>query len=161
MADRGHRVYATQTVRISKTIEATLPYVYAWSTDYRSDDSTLSVSRPRPRFRVVRLSKHRLLRIRLTGRGSGDPMIAVDLVRLAPPNAWHTDQIDEEDREAVDYRLTALGARRTRLDLLITERWVIPHPPSGADVRRRASGAWDRYKAFIEESYRSGRPARG
>jgi len=159
--DRGHRIYATQTVRISKVIGAPVDYVYAWCTDYRPDDSELSVSRPKPRFQVVRLAPRRLLRIRVTDAGRRDPRVAVDLLRLQPPRSWHTDQIDEEDRESVDYRLTSLSPTRTRLDLLITERWMIPSPPSRADVRRRARGAWDRYALALEERYRAGRPARG
>jgi len=162
MAERGHRVYATQTVRISKTIEAPLRYVYDWCTDYRSDDASLHPRRPGLRFRVVRLSPRRLVRIRLAPRPtSPDPLVAVDLVRLQPPNAWHTDQIDEEDRESVDYRLTSLGPSRTRIELLITERWVVPDHQSAAGVRERANAAWDRYKAFIEDRYRGGRPAKG
>jgi hypothetical protein len=159
--ERGHRIYATQRLRVSKVIEAPLKYVYDWSTDYRSDDSRLSRARPPPRFRVVRLSPRRLLRIRLTTTSSRDPEVAVDLVRLSPPNRWHTDQIDEQDRESVDYQLTALGARRTRLDLLVTERWLIPEHLSSEETSRRVQGAWDRYAAEIESRFQSGRPAKG
>jgi len=157
----GHRVYATQVLRVSKVIEAPLNYVYQWCTDYRSDDRKLSRSNPKPRFRVVKLSPRRVLRIRVTPSGKDDPAVAVDVVRLDPPAAWHTDQIDEHDREVIDYRLTALGPAKTRLDLLVTERWVIPEFPSREEVRRRVTAVWDRYAPVIESRYRSGRPARG
>jgi hypothetical protein len=85
----------------------------------------------------------------------------VDVVRLEPPNAWHTDQIDEEDHEAVDYQLTALSPVRTRLDLFVTERWVVPVHPTRAQVRERLQGGWDRYTRLIEARYLSGRPAKG
>ncbi len=74
MPQRGHRIYATQTLHVSKRIQAPLKYVYDWCTDYRSDDWRLSPSRRRPKFRVVKLSPRRLLRIRLDSdieRGSG------------------------------------------------------------------------------------------
>jgi len=141
MPQRGHRVYATQRLRLSKSIEAPLKYVYDWCTDYRSDDWTLSQARPHPRFRVVKLSPRRLLRIRLTPTSVGDPEVAVDLVRLAPPDAWHTNQIDERDLEAVDYKLTALGTAKTRIDLLVTERWLTPEHLSRNDTLQRVSGA--------------------
>jgi hypothetical protein len=161
MAEKGHRVYATQTVRVSATIEAPLRYVYGWATDYRADDSRLSRRVPKPKFRVVRLSARRVLRIRTTGRGADEPAVAVDVVRLSPPAAWHTDQIDEEDLESVDYSLTALGPRRTRIDLRVTERWLVPDHPSRAEVAERVRSGWLRYAQFIEEDYRRGRPARG
>ncbi len=146
---------------MSTVIEAPLPYVYAWCTDYRPSDREFSRAATRPRFRVVRLSPRRLLRIRTTPTGSGDPLVAVDLVRLSPPAAWHTDQIDETDRESVDYRLRRLGPRRTRLDLLVTERWLTPDFPSREELRERLSTVWNRYREAIESDYRAGRPAVG
>lgn len=161
MVGKGHRIYSTQTVRVSRTIDAPLRYVYDWCTDYRSDDWRLSPRGARRRFRVLRLSPHRLLRIRLTPNGSEDPDVAVDVLRLEPPRAWHTDQVDEDDRETVDYRLTRLGPHRTRLDLLVTERYVVPHPPTSAETRGRLLAVWARYGAEIEARYRNGRPALG
>jgi hypothetical protein len=161
VAERGHRIYGTTTVRVSKLIEAPLRYVFEWSTDYREDDGQLSARRPRPRFRVVRLSARRVLRIRITPVRGSDPSVAVDLVRLRPPRSWHTDQIDETDRESVDYRLTSLGRSRTRIELLVTERWLTPEYPTARQLRDRVRGAWDRYGAAIEERFRAGRPAKG
>ena len=161
MTERGHRIYSTQRFRLSKLIETPRQFVYDWCTDYRSDDWRLSPRRPHPRFRVVRLSPRRLLRIRLTPTSDQDPEVAVDVIRLAPPDAWHTDQIDEQDRETVDYKLTALGAARTRLDLIVTERWVTPKHLGRAETLQRLSGAWDRYVAQIETRYRSGQSSKG
>jgi hypothetical protein len=112
-------------------------------------------------FRALRLSRRRVLRIRLTPTGGGDPSIAVDLIRLSPPRAWHTDQIDEEDRETVDYRLTSLGPTKTRIDLLVTERWLVPKHLSRAETLQRVSGAWERYAGLIEDRFRRGLPAKG
>ncbi len=158
---RGHRVYATQTVRVATVIAAPMRYVYDWCTDYRSDDWRLSPRRPRREFRVIRLSPHRCLRIRLTPTGREDPDVAVDVLRFDPPRAWHTDQIDEDDRETVDYRLTAVGPRRTRLDLLVTERYVTPRHPTKNETRERLVAVWQRYAGEIESRFREGRPALG
>ncbi len=161
MAERGHRFFGTTRVRVTKTVNAPLRYVYDWSTDYRPDDGGLSARRPRPRFRVLRLSKNRVLRIRTTPNGTPDPDVAVDVVRLDPPSRWHTDQIDETDRESVDYRLSALGPKRTRLTLLVTERWLTPDHPTSAELAERLSRGWDRYIGALESRYRAGRPAKG
>jgi hypothetical protein len=161
MAPPRHRIYGTQRIHVAKTVRAPLKYVYDWCTDYRSDDGRFARSPPRPQYRVVKLSAGRLLRIRLTDTSRADPEVAVDLVRLTPPDAWHTDQIDEGDLETVDYRLTTLGPQRTRLDLLITERWLTPRHPSREELRERAGRSWDRYVAEIESRYRAGTPAKG
>jgi len=162
MPQRGHRVFGTTTVRVSKVVNAPLRYVYDWCTDYRADDWRLqSEDRVKPKFRVLRISPHRVVRIRLGPSGSHDPLIAVDVVRLDPPADWHTDQIDERDRMALDYHLVRLGPRKTRLELYVTERWVTPDFPTRRELRRRVSETWDRFSAALEERYRSGAPARG
>ncbi len=161
MPGPGHRIYATHTVRVSKTIEAPLSYVYGWCTDYRTDDWKVSRPGTHPRFRVIRPSARRVIRLRFTPGRSNDPLIAVDLIRLEPPDRWHTDQIDEEDRESVDYQLTALGPERSRLDLLVTERWIVPKHLSRVELRQRVSASWDRYVGLMEVRYRRGLPAKG
>ena len=161
MPDKGHQLYGTTTVRVSLMVQAPSRYVYDWCTDYRSDDGRFSKARTRPSFRVIRISPHRVLRIRVS-RGSGrDPRVAVDLVRLKPPRSWHLDQIDENDRQAVDYRVSAVGRARTRLQLLVTERWVAPEFPTPEALRAQVAGRWARFAVALEEDYRAGRPARG
>jgi hypothetical protein len=160
MPEPGHRIYGTTTVRVSLVIHAPSRYVYDWCTDYRSDDGRFSSRRPYPRFRVIRISPHRVLRIRIS-RGSGrDPSIAVDLVRLNPPHSWHLDQIDETDRQSLDYRVSAVGRARTRLQMLVTERWVTPDFPTREALRAQVARTWARFAAAIEADYRAGRPAR-
>jgi len=150
------------TVRVSKVVHAPLKYVYDWCTDYRADDWRLRrKGGDKLTFRVLRVSPHRVIRIRLHPNASPDPEIAVDVVRLDPPSDWHTDQIDEEDRMALDYHLVKLGPRTTRLELLVTERWVTRDFPTRGELRRRVSATWDLFSAAIEERYRSGAPARG
>jgi len=109
----------------------------------------------------VKLWPRRLLRIRVTPTPAADPFVAVDLVRLRPSDSWHTGQIDEEDLEAVDYQLTSLGPAKTRLDLRVTERWVIADHLSREEALRMISAAWDRYALRIEARFRRGRPAQG
>ncbi|MGA7846550.1 MAG: hypothetical protein WCB18_05635, partial [Thermoplasmata archaeon] len=139
MPERGHRLYGTSRVRLSLVIRAPARYVYEWCTDYRTSDSRLTTARPFPTFRVIRVSPRRVLRIRVyPGRGvdgGRDPAIAVDLVRLNPPHSWHLDQIDETDRQSLDYRVSAMGRARTRLHLLVTERWLTPDHPTKEELR--------------------------
>jgi hypothetical protein len=159
MSEPGHRLYGTSRVRLSLAIRAPSRYVYEWCTDYRTSDSRLS--RARVTFRVIRISPRRVLRIRVhRGRGR-DPAIAVDLVRLNPPHSWHLDQIDETDRQSLDYRVAAMGRARSRLHLLVTERWVTPDHPTKEELRAQVAATWARFAAALEADYRAGRPAKG
>ena len=159
MPEQGRRAFATHTGRISKTVNAPLHYVYDWCTDFRSDDAKFSSSDQR--HRVVTVSPRRLVRVKVAHDGAEDPEMNVEVVRLSPPNAWHKDTIGEEDLDSVDYKLTALGPSKTRISLVLVERWMVPRFPPKADWVRSASRCWDRLVLAIEERYRSGKPATG
>ena len=158
MPENSRRIFATQTVRLSKIVDAPIRYVYDWCTDFRSDDGKLA--RYKTRHRVIRVSPQRLVRVRVASNGAKNPAMAVELVRLSPPNAWHKDTIDEEDLDAIDYKLTALSPNKTRVSLVIVERWIVPKFPKKADWLRSASKYWDDLVLAIEERYRSGQPAK-
>jgi hypothetical protein len=161
MPERGHRFYGTTTVRISLVIRAPSRYVYAWCTDYRSDDGRFSSARARPRFRVIRISPRRVVRVRI-GRSAGrDPAVTVERIRLDPPRSWHQDQLDESDQQSVDYRVRSIGRARTRFQLLSTERWLTPDFPTREALRAQITATWTRFAAAIEADYRAGRPAQG
>ncbi len=159
MLEMRRRIFATHTGRFSKIVDAPLSYVYDWCTDFRPDDEKFS--RSKPKSRVIRVSPRRLVRVRIARHGASDPAMAVELVRLSPPNAWHKDTIDEKDLDAIDYKLTALSPNRTRISLVIVERWLISDFPKKADWVRRSSEYWDELVAALEERYRSGKPAKG
>jgi hypothetical protein len=159
MPEQSQRIFGSYRVRLTKTVEAPAKFVYAWCTDFRTDDGKYSSSRPR--FRVIHLTPDRIVRIR-SSRGKGSrPAVALELIRLLPPNGWHVDQIDESDLATVDYRVTRLGSRRARLTLDITERWMTRRYPTASAYREGTSAYWDRLVASLEERYRSGRPAVG
>jgi hypothetical protein len=167
MPERGHRIYGTTTVRVSLVVHAPSRYVYDWCTDYRSDDGQLYVRPPRPSFQVIRISPRRVVRIR-DFRGSGrhrkmfdHHLLAVDVIRLNPPHSWHTDQIDESDRQSMDYRVSALGRAKTRLHLTDTEHWITPDFPTREAFRAQVVRFWTELVSALEADYRAGRPAKG
>ena len=159
MPESGRRIYATHRGRISKIIDAPLPYVYDWCTDFRPDDATLGGSRST--HQVIRVSPRRLVRVKVAKNGGDDPRMTVEVVRLSPPNAWHKDAIGEKDLHAMDYTLTARGPNKTRFTLEIVVRWMVPKFPKKADWLRSSSGFWDELVQALEERYRSGQPAKG
>lgn len=157
MPEKSRQVYATHVGRFSRVIDAPLSYAYRWCTDYRTDDGKYSNSRPK--FRVLRLSKDRLVRVRTARSKARSLGVAVEVVRLRPPDAWHVDQIDERDFDSVDYRLTRLGPKRTRITLVLVERWMVPNFPKKVDWVRDAIAFWERLIASLEDDYRAGLPA--
>jgi hypothetical protein len=159
MTVRRQRIFATHTGRFSKTVDAPIRYVYDWCTDFRADDEVFTKSKLR--FRVVRVRPDRLVRIRVVNTGVKSPVVEVELVRLSPPNAWHKDTIGDTDLDSIDYKLTALGPKRTRITLVIVERWLVPNFPQKAMWLRSASKYWDELVLAVEERYRSGQPAKG
>jgi hypothetical protein len=159
MPESGRRVYATHVARVSKVIAVPLRYAYDWCTDYRADDGKFS--RSRPRFQVLQLSDDRLVRVRSSPQKAKPLRVAVELVRLRPPNAWHLDQIDEADLNSVDYKLTRLGPKKTRLTLDLVERWMVPNFPPKAEWVHGTNVYWDGLVGALEERYRRGLPARG
>lgn len=159
MPESGRRIFATHVGRLSKIIHAPIRYVYDWCTDFRSNDAKLEGSRSR--HRVVRVSPQRLVRVKVSSSGAKNPAMNVEVVRLRPPNAWHKDTIGEEDLDAMDYQLTALSPNKTRISLVIVERWMVPKFPKKADWLRSSNEYWDELVQTIEERYRSGQPARG
>ena len=155
----SRRIYSDQRFHLVKVAEVPARFAYDWLTDYRQDDGKFSSSRPK--YRVVKVSDDRIVRIRIVKRKTGSVGVAVDLIRLHPPNAWHTDQIDETDLAAVDYKVTPLGPKRTRIELFILERWMTRQFPSPAEYRKSTSEYWDHLVAGLEKRYTSGRPATG
>ena len=159
MPENGRRVFATHTGRLSKIIDAPIRYVYDWCTDFRPDDAKLEGSKSR--HRVMRVSPQRLVRVKVASNGAKNPPMNVELVRLSPPNAWHKDTIGEEDLDSMDYKLTALGPNKTRMSLVMVERWMVPKFPKKADWIRASNAYWDELVVAIEERYQKGLPAKG
>ncbi len=159
MPERSRRVYATHIGRVSKVIAAPIGYVYDWCTDYRADDGRYSKSRPR--FRVIELRADRVVRIRHSDPGTKPFAVAVEVIRLRPPDAWHLDQVDEKDFNSVDYELTRLGPKKTRLSIVLVERWMVPTYPPRSEWVRKASVFWEGLVAALEADFQHGLPARG
>lgn len=159
MPENSRRVYETQSIGLSKVAETPARYAYEWLTDYRADDGRLSPSRPR--FRVIRVARDRVVRIRIARTKNRTPPIALELVRLKPPNSWHVDQIDERDLATVDYKVTSLGRSRCRITLHILERWMTAKHPTLSEYRDSTGEFWDSLVKALEARYRSGKPAIG
>lgn len=138
----------TGTYRISKTINAPIRFVYDWCTDYREDDYKIVGSKSRRTF--LEKTKQRVI-YAIRYPSDGKTMHAVNIVTLHPSRGWHLDSFGEEDDEFGDYRLTKLGLRKTRLDMVFREKWKIADVPPKAEYLKHIGGIWDKYVAALEK----------
>jgi hypothetical protein len=139
-------------VRVSKTINAPLRYVYDWCTDYRDDDPQIIDSKRQKK--MLEKTKKRAIYVEIYDGADGKQKVAVNIVILKPPNSWHLDFYGEEDYEEGEYKLKSLGRGKTRLDMIFKESWKIADPPSLDEQVEQASKIWDKYVTALENDYR-------
>jgi len=142
----------SQTYRFSKVIEATLPFVYDWCTDFREDDAGLTGSQTKTK--ILEKTKTRVI-MTDSYMQKGKPVESVTVVSLKPPNAWHLDYAgNEAESEVGDYKLTRLGTKKTRLDMEFT---MIYGPgrkvPSKEELINGSSKFWDKLIVHLMEDY--------
>jgi len=123
-----------QTYHLSKIIEAPLPFVYDWCTDFREDDGKLTGSRRKKK--ILEKTKSRVITTSSyldNGRMIGN----VSIVTLMPPNAWHLDTAgNPREQETGEYKLSKLGANKTRLDMIFEVKY-------GAGARVPSKEWWE------------------
>jgi hypothetical protein len=135
---------------VSKTINAPLPFVYSWCTDFREDDDKITGAKSR--ISILQRTKTRFI-ISVKYKNDGKTMSAAKIVSLMPPNAWHLDWIGDEHNETGDYRLTGLGNRGTRLNITFRVQNKAPTAPGRVEWSRHANAVWDEYVAALERDY--------
>lgn len=90
----------------------------------------------------------------IRGRSGAQVWNAANIVTLHPPKSWHLDSISDEDDEVGDYKLTSLGSKKTRLDMIFKEIWKTSNVPNHATYVKHISEIWDKYKAALERDYK-------
>jgi hypothetical protein len=141
------------TIRVSKTINAPLSYVFSWCTDFSEDDPKITGSKSQRK--ILEKTKKRVIYAQLYNDEKGQQKVAVDIVSLKSPRYWHLDYFGEEDDETGEYKLTRLGKNKTRLDMLFKEKWKISNPPTKAWQVQHTNEIWDKYIAALEHDYNS------
>jgi hypothetical protein len=141
------------TIRISRTINAPLSYVFNWCTDYREDDPKLTGSKSKRK--ILEKTKKRVIYAQLYNDENGEQRVAVDIVSLKPPNYWHLDYFGEEDDETGEYELKSLEKNKTQLDMIFREKWKISNPPTKAWQVQHTNDIWDKYIAALERDFNS------
>ena len=146
----------TRTYTVSKTFNAPLEFVFDWCTDFREDDGKMTGSSAKRRF--LERSKDRLVWLASYREDSKDKE-GVRYVRLMPPDAWHLDTCGD-GRELGDYKLTALGKNKTRLDMVFQVTYDDPDEVEDKETwEKDARESWDTYASYLEREYQASRSA--
>ena len=141
---------------VSKTVDAPLPFVYAWCTDFAAVQEKV----PAATRRVVQSNRDRVVYIELySGRG-GQQRVGVDIITLDPPTSWRMEYLGEDNDEIGEYRLKAMGKGRTRIRMRFRNRWKGDLSLSTEEKRRIESETWDKYIAVLEKDFSLGRMPR-
>jgi hypothetical protein len=148
--DLRNRIVAADVVRLSRTIDAPLGFVYDWCTDFREDDN--KITRSKSRRRILEKTKQRVI---YTSREKGAKSLGpASIVTLHPPDTWHVDSIGEHHNTAGDYRLTKLEGGRTKLDIVFRIKRKSPAAPNKSKFVRHINEIWNKYVATLEKDYR-------
>ncbi|MDA4113300.1 MAG: hypothetical protein OK474_04555 [Thaumarchaeota archaeon] len=70
-------------IRVSKTIDAPLRYVYDWCTDFREDDPQITGSKSQRK--VLEKTKKRVICVQIYQGADGNQKVALNIVSLKPP----------------------------------------------------------------------------
>lgn len=144
------------TYRFSKIIEAPLPFVYDWCTDFREDDAGLTGSQTKTK--ILEKTKTRVI-MADSYMEKGKPMESVSVVSLKPPTAWHLDFAgNAAEQEVGDYKLTRLGTNKTRLNMEFTITYGPGRKvPSKEDQIEGSNKFWDKLIVHLLDDYSKGK----
>lgn len=142
------------TYKHSRDFAAPIKFVYDWCTDYSSEDSKI-IKAKYPRIVLEKSRKRAVYASYKKGR-DGKPKLAVRVVTLHPENfAWHLDYFAEEDLEVGEYKLTRLDRNKTRIDMVLINRWKKGKSPSRRELEQSVKNVWDKFAPALERDYRS------
>ena len=144
------------TFRVSKTINAPIKYVYDWATDFTEGDNFLWGGKY-PRV-ILHKTRKKAIYAYYSKGADGKPKLAVRFVSLHPSTySWHLDYYGEEVFETGEYKLTRLRKTKTRLNIVLRNRWKHGKGPSSKELEKETNFVWMKYTEALEEDYRSGK----
>ena len=141
---------SSHTMHVSRIINAPLRFVYDWCTDFREDDRKMIGSK---RKRIILQKTQRRVVYSYIYRRGGKIRSAVNIVTLQPPKAWNLDSPGQDCDEIADYRLSSLGPKKTRLDMIFKEHYKIGGAPTREEDTESINEAWNKYVAALERDY--------
>jgi hypothetical protein len=134
--------------------DAPLEFVYRWCTDYTPSDARYEAGRFRRR--ILAKSAKQVVYEDLDDTPEGWYWTR-HVVRLSPPDGWHSDSVGNRREVRLDYRLERLEGDRTRLTLSARRRpaGIGGKNPPKAEWERNVSGSWVKLRRALEREFRT------
>jgi hypothetical protein len=138
---------------VRATFRAPLEFVYRWCTDYTPQDARFEGEEYQRR--ILRRTSHEVIYEDLADSGKGW-FWSHHVVRLFPPNRWHSESVGSHRLYALDYRLTELPGHRTQLTLRARRRpyGVGEKNPAKPQWERSVAMSWKKFGRVLERDYR-------
>jgi hypothetical protein len=139
--------------RIQVEFEAPLEFVYRWCTDFTPEDAKLEEEAYERR--ILHRTRREVTYEDLEETPHGWAW-ARHVVRLMPPNRWHSDSVGSHRLVRLDYRLSRLPGGRTRLVLTARRRptGVGKANPPKSKWERMIGQSWKKLGRSLERDYR-------
>ena len=141
------------TYVVKAEFRAPLEFVYEWCTDYTPKDAQYELEHYDRK--ILRKTPKEVVYEDLEDSRDGW-FWSRHVVRLHPPNRWHSDTIGSHRAFSLEYRLSKLPGNRTRLVLTARRRpyGVGGKNPPKASWERMIGISWKRFARSLERDYR-------
>jgi hypothetical protein len=145
---------AIATYEIRTVFRAPIDFVFAWCTDYSTDDAALE--KETFERRVLERTKEKVVYEDLDSTPEGW-MWSRWTVRLNAPTHWHGESVGNYRTWSIDYRLRSLPNGRTEFRLSGRRRPVgLGGPnPSQRAMKANLLGIWTNFGKALEADYRT------
>lgn len=154
---RGRGSASGTEYRVRVDLAAPLDFCFAWCTDYDAGDARREGERYERR--VLSRTPRRVVFEDLEGADGGGWRWVRHTVSLRAPDRWHSESVGSHRTASLDYRLSALGPTRTRLELR-WRRWPTelagPRPPRST-IEGTTRRLWGRLARELARDYRRSR----
>lgn len=142
------------TYRVRAVFRAPLPFVFRWCTDYTPADARLEGERYARK--ILRRSDREVVYEDLEELHPGW-MWARHVVRLYPPNRWHSESTGSHRQYSLEYRLSRRADGNTEFLLTARRRpyGIGGKNPPRAGWERDVTRAWRRFGRALEREYRA------
>jgi len=147
------------TYRVQAEFDAPLDFVFRWCTDYTPDDARYGGEHYR---RLILDRSPRKVVYEDLEESKAGWFWSRHLVRLTPPDRWHSMSVGSHREISLDYRLSSLPGGRTRLVLTARRRpcGVGGRNPVRSQWERSVTEEWKRFGRVLERDFRKARSSR-
>lgn len=144
---------SSTTYQVRAEFRAPLEFVYRWCTDYTPSDAKYETEKYQRR--IIRRSPREVVYEDLESTKQGWSW-SRHIVRLSPPNRWHSDSVGSHRSIRLDYRLARLPRGSTRLTLTAhrTPYGIGTKNPPKSEWERSVRLTWKRFGRALERDYR-------